>query len=319
MRRIIMVAAIMVTAASGQEKKRIAVMDFDCAAIQASADAALGANVDVGKSIANLLVDRLVTGGAYSVIDRKALDKIIAEQNLSNSDRADSSSAARVGKLMSVSAIVVGTISQFGIEDKNSTVGGSQAGSVAGRFGVGGAGRKQSKAAVQISARIVNVETGEILSVVQGRGEASRSSATVAGSGGGTNDLGGGPIDMGSTNFANTILGEAVNKAVTALAGQLNQSAAKLPVTAVRIEGLVADVSGATLILNIGSRAGVHVGDRLQVARAGREIKDPATGNVLRRTDAPVGEVIVSEVEEGSSSGTFSGPVPPIVGDLVKK
>jgi hypothetical protein len=55
------------------------------------------------------------------------------------------------------------------------------------------------------------------------------------------------------------------------------------------------------------------------VTRAGREIKDPVTGNVLRHTASPVGEVVITEVEEGSSSGTFTGAMPPVVGDLVKR
>ena len=57
-----------------------------------------------------MLVDRLVNDGTYSVIERKALDKLIAEQNFSNSDRADPSSAAKIGKLLGVNAIIIGSI-----------------------------------------------------------------------------------------------------------------------------------------------------------------------------------------------------------------
>jgi hypothetical protein len=53
--------------------------------------------------------------------------------------------------------------------------------------------------------------------------------------------------------------------------------------------------------------------------RTGREIKDPATGNVLRRTDTPVGEIVITEADEASSVGTFSGSAPAMVGDHVKK
>ncbi len=52
------------------------------------------------------------------VIERKALDKILTEQNFSNSNRADPSSAAKIGKLLGVSVIVVGSITQFGRDDK---------------------------------------------------------------------------------------------------------------------------------------------------------------------------------------------------------
>ena len=80
--------------------------------------------MDVGKGIADMLVDRLVNDGTYSVIERKMLDKLIAEQNFSNSDRADPSSAARIGKLLGVNAIIVGSITQFGRDDKNTKIGG---------------------------------------------------------------------------------------------------------------------------------------------------------------------------------------------------
>jgi curli biogenesis system outer membrane secretion channel CsgG len=318
MRKFIALTLLTSAVVFAQDKKRVAVIDFDYAAVQSSSDQIFGSGADIGKSIANLLVDRLVAAGAYSVIERKAIDKIIAEQNFSNGERADPASAARIGKLLSVNAIIVGNISQFGSEDKNSTVGGGGASAVSSRFGVGGVNKKSSKAMVQISARIVNVETGEILAVAQGHGESSRSSASLIGSGGGIDNTGGGGIDMGSANFASTILGEAVNKAVNSLSAQLTQSAAKLPTVVIQIDGLVADVNGPTLVLNVGTKAGVHKGDRLHVLRTGREIKDPATGTVLRRTDTPLGDVVITEADEGSSVGTYSGTTPPIVGDHVK-
>src|ERR1700685_1836810 len=83
---------------SAQEKKRVAVMDFDYATVQSGVSGIFGRNVDVGKGIADMLVDRLVRDGTYSVIERKALDKILPEQNFSNSNRADPSSAAKIGK-----------------------------------------------------------------------------------------------------------------------------------------------------------------------------------------------------------------------------
>ena len=51
----------------------------------------------------------------------------------------------------------------------------------------------------------------------------------------------------------------------------------------VTVQGLVAAVDGGQLILNVGAKAGVKVGDQLNVERVTKEIKDPATGQVLRR------------------------------------
>ena len=138
-------------------KKRIAIFDFDFATVQTASAAAFGQNVDVGKGISDLLVKYLVQDGTYSVIERKALDKILAEQNFSNSDRANPASAAKLGKLLGVDAIVVGSVTQFGNETKNTNVGGGGYG--LGKFGIGGVGQKKSKAIVNVDARIVDIDT----------------------------------------------------------------------------------------------------------------------------------------------------------------
>ena len=63
------------------------------------------------------------------MIERKQLDKILAEQNFSNSDRADPNSAAKIARILGVDAIIVGSITQFGRDDKSTNVGGGAASS----------------------------------------------------------------------------------------------------------------------------------------------------------------------------------------------
>jgi curli biogenesis system outer membrane secretion channel CsgG len=302
-----------------QQKKRVAVMNFDYATVQGSVSAIFGANQDIGKGIADMMVDKLVNDGTYSVIERKALDKILAEQNLSNSDRVDPTSAAKIGKVLGVDAIIIGSITQFGRDDKKTSVAGAGLGGLTGRFGLGGLSKNDSKAVVAITARIVNTDTGEILASTNGRGESNRSGASLLGSGGSSAALGGGNFDMGSSNFANSILGEAVHSAVNNTAQQLESKAGVLPTRTVGIDGLVADAApDGTLILNVGSTAGVKVGDRLTVKRVGRKIPDPATGKVLRTIEEPIGQVTITEVDAQSAVGKFSGTGTPKVGDAVK-
>ena len=302
----------------GQQKKRVAVLDFDYGTVQSSVAAIFGANQDIGKGITDLLVQRLVERGTYSVIERKALDKILHEQNFSNSDRADSTTAAKLGRILGVDAIITGSITQFGRDDQNRTIGGSGIGGLAGRYGLGGVSTKSSKAVVAITTRMINTDTAEILAAVTGRGESARSGASLVGSGGSWANAGSGVIDMGASNFANTILGEAVNQAVANVAQQLDSKATQLPNRKVELDGMVADVSGSQLILNIGSKAGVKVGDHLEVRRKQREITDPATGKVLRRIEDKVGEVVITEVDEQSSVGRYSGNGTAKVGDAVR-
>ena len=70
---VLMLASL--TAASigqAQGKKRVAVMNFDYATVQSGVSAIFGANQDVGKGVADLLVDKLVADGVYTVIERKS-------------------------------------------------------------------------------------------------------------------------------------------------------------------------------------------------------------------------------------------------------
>ena len=297
-------------------KHRVAVMNFDYGTVRTTVAQIFGSDQDVGKGISDLLVQKLVQDGKYSVIERNALDKILSEQNFSNSDRADSTTAAKIGKILGVDAIIIGSITQFGRDDQHTKVGGGGYG--LGKFGLGGVGTSKAKAVVAVSARMVNTSTGEILAAVTGMGESTRSGTSLVGAGGGWGSGGGGGLDMGSSNFANTILGEAVRKAVDDTGAQLDGAVDKVPTIKLEVNGLVADVSGNTLILNVGSKAGVKVGDKLTISRQVRVIKDPATGKVIKAVENKIGEATVTEVDSDSATVTFSGAGPAKVGDAAK-
>jgi hypothetical protein len=55
------------------------------------------------------------------------------------------------------------------------------------------------------------------------------------------------------------------------------------------------------VVLNVGARAGLKVGDQLSVERVTSEIKDPATGNVIRRLSSGVGVIQVIDVDDVSA------------------
>jgi curli biogenesis system outer membrane secretion channel CsgG len=320
MRKFVLAAVLVIatTASAADQKKSIAILNFDYSTVQSGVAAIFGTNQDIGKGVADLLVEKLVRTGQYRVIERKAIDKILAEQNFSNSDRADSNTAAKIGRLIGADAIVVGSITQFGRDDKKTNVGGSVLGGQLGKYGLGGVGASKAKAVVGLNARVVSVNTGEILAVASGVGESTRTGTSLIGAGGGAGAAAAGLIDMTSTNFANTVLGEAVNAATQKLATELDANASRLPTTVMAVNGLVADVSGNTLVLNIGSRAGVKKGDKLAVSRVGREIRDPATGKVIRRVEDRLGDITITEVDEASAVGTYSGTGAVKVGDSVK-
>ena len=303
-------------AAHQGRKKRVAVFDFDYGTVQSWSSAAFGSNVDVGKGISDLTVKYLVQDGTYSVIDRKAMDKILAEQNFSNSDRANPTSAAKLGKLLGVDAIIVGSVTQFGNDTKNTNVGGGGGGW--GGYGIGGFGHKKSKAIVAVDARIINIDTAEIMAVAEGKGESSRESTSLLGGGGNWHGWGGGNVDFGSSDFQQTILGEAVNAAVKQMSGELISDNTKLETRTVMVEGLVAAVDGGQVILNVGGKAGLKKGDQLTVERVTREIKDPSTGAVIRRMSTQVGVITLTDVDDVSAVGSPVSGSGFKVGDAVK-
>ncbi len=209
---VLVIIGFALPAAAQSKRPTVALLDFDYGTI----DHWWG-DQDIGKGIADLLVDGLVDDGSYRVIERKKLDAILAEQNFSNSDRADPSAAkvAKIGKALGVKYLIVGTITKFGMENKGMNIGGGGWGG--GKFGLGDVGTKKGKATVAITARMVDTSTGEIMVSAKGEATSSRSGLMLGGAG----NHGGGHIGFGSSDFRETVLGEATEGAVKAVVAKL--------------------------------------------------------------------------------------------------
>ncbi|MGE0449190.1 MAG: CsgG/HfaB family protein [Vicinamibacterales bacterium] len=304
------------TAPAQGRRTRVAVLDFDYSTVRSSAAAIFGSDLDIGRGVADLLITDLVKDGSFSVIERAALNQVLAEQNFSNSDRADPTSAAKLGKLLGVDAIIVGSITQFGNDTRTTNIGG-----VGSRFGtgaLGGVGRRNSKAIVGLNARIVSIDTAEILAVAEGKGESKRSSTSLLGGGGSWGGFGAGGVNFGSSDFQNTIIGEAVKAATDQLAVGVVDGKNRIMTREISVEGLIAAVESGVIVLNVGGRAGLKVGTQLTVERVSREIKDPATGRVIRRLASQVGTLKVTDVDDESALASIVTGTGFKVGDAVK-
>jgi hypothetical protein len=79
----------------------VAVMDFDYGR---STTGGVWGNYDIGKGMADQVVDAILEDGSFRVIERKKLDTVLAEQDFAQSDRADPSAAklSKVGKVLGV-------------------------------------------------------------------------------------------------------------------------------------------------------------------------------------------------------------------------
>jgi curli biogenesis system outer membrane secretion channel CsgG len=208
--------------AAQSNRPTIAVLNFDYGSIQHW----WSGNEDIGAGISDLLIDELVNDGGFRVIERKRLDVIMAEQNLAQSERSDPSAKtmAQIGKLLGARYLVTGSVTKFGTENSNKSIGGGGWGS---KFGVGNVGTAKGKANVAIATRIIDTTTGEIVASAKGECTSKRSGLLLAGGGGGAAGAVG-RIEMGSSDFRDTILGEATESAVKDTAAKLIAAKARL-------------------------------------------------------------------------------------------
>lgn len=277
-------------------KRRIAVLNFDVATVSKSGlSYGLYSDTGAGQGISNLLTNELVKDGTYILIERSQIDKVLSEQNLGQSGRIEPSTAAQIGRVLGVDAVLIGSITEFNVTDS------SQSGSLGGFFGLGG-NRKKQNANVNLTARVVSTATGQILTSAEGKGVADKSTGggTILGIGGGT-----------QADNTDQLLSAASNQAVENLVKELVAISSKLdslPAIAPVEEMVVADISGGEVTLNKGGAHGFRPGMIVSVERVIKDIKDPSTGAVIRRQTQKLGQVQLTEVQPDFSVGkTITG------------
>ncbi len=213
-------------------------------------------------------------------------------------------------------AIVVGSITQFGNDNQNTKVGGGGGGW--GGYGLGGFSHKKSKAVVVVDARLVNIDTAEIMGVATGKGESCRESTSMLGGGSNWHGFGGGAVDFGSSDFQNTIIGEATNAAVIQMTEELVADNTKLEARTITVEGFGG--RGRRGPGRAQRRVKVRAKSWRSAYRAESDERDqgPIDRPVIRRMTSPVGVIRLTDVDEISAVGTPVSGSGFKVGDAVK-
>lgn len=314
---VILAAASIAPVAAQEQKPAVAIQDFDYSTVMTGVQAIFGTNYNIGRGIKALLTNRLTQSGKYTIVERANLDAIMKEQEFLQSDRAQQGAGARMGQIKGADVFLMGDITTFGRDDQSKQVGG-----IAGRLGtgIGGFGMKKNKAkaVVVIAYRLVDATTGAVLVTSEARGESTRESKSLALGGGGGRTFGAGGAGMESSNFAETIIGEAVTNCVDQLAVVLEQQADQIEPTEIAISALIAKVDGAEVIFTAGGPDGVQDGQKLEVHRVIEEVKHPVTGEPLETITDKIGEITVTRVSDSISYGIFTGSGTPEVGDQIK-
>ncbi len=316
MRKMIAMAALAALPVVAQ-KKSLDIKPFEYSTVMTDVQAVFGTQVNIGQGISALLVKRVAQGGKFTVVERARVGELLKEQDFGASGRVKKGTQARVGQIRGAEYILTGDIVTFGRDDSRKRAGAGVI--VPGAGGVGGGYKSEGKAVVVLNYRILDAETSEVVSAGEARGESKR---TSKGGGAGLFIGGvgaGGFVDMSRSNFAETIIGEAVTAACDKLAEQINGQALSGSSRDTAIEGAVAAVEGSEVYLNVGSSSGVQVGDVFTIEKIVREVRDPATKEVLDVVTAPLGELKISSVRDKIAIGTFSGATMPKPGDRAMK
>lgn len=229
---------------------------------------------DPGQGMSDMLTTALVKSGKFSVFEREQLDRVLAEQNLGQSGRVTQETAPTIGKLLGVSAIVYGSVSEFGY----------MAAETGGRIPDVAAGFSKTTARVSIDVRMIDTTTGEILLADTASDEKSQLGLRLS-----TEKV---SFDH-EGKFDETLVGKATRKAVDELVEKITKTLESIPWT-----GRVVKAAGTTLYLNAGSTSGIAPGMTFRVYRRGEELIDPATGLSLGAEEEFIGSVTASDVKE---------------------
>ena len=277
--------AIAPSPAFAQAKIRIAIWDFDNNAATSwwfynEMGPAARNHIDTAFSEIETLSSK------FTVLEREKLALIMKEQGLSATGAVDPQTAAKVGRLLGVKYILTGGIDKFAI---NTTRGGI------GAIGIGG---NMTTADATINIRMIDTTTAERIISIAETGQVKKGGGFVRGT-------------SLSRDAEWGIASEAIEKASKAIVAKLASpdylakvgSAAGSAVA----EGRIIKVDGNRAWINLGSAAGLKVGDAFNIVAVGEELIDPDTGAKLGAEEKQTGTGVVAEVQEKFAIMTVTG------------
>ncbi|HLG98021.1 MAG TPA: CsgG/HfaB family protein [Bryobacteraceae bacterium] len=302
-----------------QTKKALSVEDFDYSTVMTSVQAIFGTQQNIGQGINAMLTKRIAQDGRFTVVERRKVNQVMKEQDFNASNRVKKGTGARVGQIRGADLTLMGDIVVFGRDDRR--VGGGAGGFAPGAGAAVGGYKQDSKAVVVLDYRIVDTETSEVVASGEARGESKRTSKGFGAALFAGGVLAGGGVNMASSNFGETIIGEATMDAVNKLAEDINRAPLNGGAESREndLDALVADVNGNTITINAGAAAGLKTGQTFTVYHKGKEIRDPSTHEVLDVQITPLGQLTITVVRDRIAMGTYSGAGTPVVGDVVRK
>jgi curli biogenesis system outer membrane secretion channel CsgG len=177
------------------KKPRLAILDFPAAHGAYSHCSGWGNNASaMSDALRELFTTEIMekSNGRIRLVERARLQDIRSELAFQKSDEVDPASVQKAGKLLGAKYVLTGKITRFACKVSEASTGwgvgalvgkvtgSGLAGSVAGSVDV-----KNVNFTGRLDARLIEVETGEVLVAFKDENETGNTSAKVAGGGGG--------------------------------------------------------------------------------------------------------------------------------------
>ncbi|MCK5583451.1 MAG: hypothetical protein KAI33_06655 [Elusimicrobiales bacterium] len=234
-------------------KRRIGVVEF-------SNKTAYGKG-RLGGSASDILITELVKSGKFIVVERGRMEKLMAEQKFQAQGTVDSRTAVKLGKIMGLEAIVLGTVSQFGVKTEGHDYLIKQG--------------KRQIAEVTVEIRVVDVETGQVILADSGKGITKRKWGSFLG--------------MGTKGgYDETLEGDALRASIVQFVDNIMNQLNKKPWSC-----MIADAYENEIYLNAGQESGIKIGTKMKCYHQGAAIRDPSSNLVIGHREKYIGEARV--------------------------
>ncbi len=306
--------------ASAQTKKALSIEDFDYSTVMTAVQSIFGTQQNIGQGINAMLTKRIAQDGRFTVVERRKVNRGHQGAGFRRQQPRENRLAARASARSSGADLtLMGDIVVFGRDDRRNG-GRRRRRARRGRAAGGYKQDQQSSGGPRLPHRRRRDQRSDrqrrgarrIQTHQRGRRRRDSSPAASAVAAG---------INMTSSNFAETIIGEATMDAVNKLALDVRNASLNGGAEAREndLDALVADVSGD--YHHHQCRRRPPVSSRADVHRVSQRQSDqgPSHGEVLDVQTTPLGQLTITMVRDRIAMGTYSGAGTPVAGDVVRK
>jgi curli biogenesis system outer membrane secretion channel CsgG len=264
-----------------------------------------GGQLPVG-DIGSIVTAALQNTRRFRVVERGDISQLLAEQDMGQGGRVSSGSAPKLGQLLGAQYLVLVSVNAWNPAASSKGLG---LGGVTGKF-LGAGNVKTSKAKVEMTFRVVDAETGEIVDpVVRSKGE-SGGFRLDAGAVGWTGPLLAGMGHLGKDPDAAAAVVACVSRAVFRIASELDARPWRSSIAMVR---------DGRIVVRGGEDVGLASGITLVAYSKGEAITDD-DGKVLAYDSVECGRLRISSVQEKISIAVIEAGCDSLrAGDLVRE